>query len=809
MDFIENLKTTSNRPEKRQTYMLQIRLLGVLQISVDGNVLPSLPTQKANGILGYITLNTGKGLSREHLAGLFWPDRPQSNARRSLHTALWQIRSLLKKAGLKPEKLFSASSNTVCWSPEIDYWLDVPEFEKSVNQASPSQLQNAVDLYRGSFLSNIYEDWCLEERYRLESYYLRALSKLISHYLESRRFSAAMETSRLLLKADLLNEVAHRALMLSNYQLGNRSAAIEQYHECARLLKRELNIDPSEETRNLFQSIQEERITYNPPVTGSLSPSVLLKNIKNPPINSKLNLEETGLFGRDDEYNQLNRWWENGSQFALLMKGEPGVGKTRLAQEFVRRLQSSGVVVGWGMCLPIEQGSPYYSIQTALYDLVANLPPEVRGSVPEWQAVEISRVFPEFSSLFDVSITYVTDYFDQNRMFTAICNLVHNISQSISILLVIDDINWAGQSTIHLIEFLVRYMLSVQTENSKKVRILAMTNEIAVPNYQSMSIIRLRRDQLILDLDLNPLNPEDVVRWINTSSGGAKNAKKLADALYHKTLGNPLFIRETLGALVKDGILAIDKTIWEGPALKTDPLRLPLAESIKQIIEGRLMPLSQSAIETAQGGAVIGTYFDVSEIGIITGREEESVIKDLEELVTAQIIMVNSPPKKHDFEFRHHLFQQAIYERILPPARALMHRKLARKLIDEIGKRGASRILYHYRRSKDFEAVIHWSVIAGRQALKLSDYESAISILQAAEDIALEIEVPLVTLVEIIQYLGDAYSGSRERSKILHYAKRYAEVAQQMNISGWQETTGRWMRAARMGTSEITGSPML
>lgn len=787
--------------------MLQIRLLGVLQISVDGNVLPPLPTQKAIGLLGYITLNTGKELSREYLAGLYWPDRPQSNARRSLHTALWQIRSLLKNADLEPEKLLTASGNTVCWNPEIDYWLDVPEFEKSVNQASPGQLQNAVDLYRGSFLSNIYEDWCLEERYRLESYYLRALSKLISHYLESRRFSEAMETSRLLLKADLLNEVAHRALMLSNYQLGNRSAAIEQYLECERLLKRELNIDPSEETRNLYQSIQDERIAYNPPVTGSLTPSVLLKNIKNPPINPKVNLEETGLFGRDDEYNQLIRWWEDGTQFILHMKGEPGVGKTRLAQEFVRRLQSAGVVVGWGRCLPIDQGAPFYAIQMALYDLVANLPPRVRGTVPEWQAVEISRVFPELSSLFGISPTIGTDMLDQNRMFTAICNLVHTINQSIPILFVIDDINWASQSTIHLIEFLVRYLLSVQTENSKKVRILAMTNEITAPNYYSMTIIRLRRDQLIFDLELNPLDPEDVVRWINTSSGGAKNAKELAVSLYNKTLGNPLFIRETLGAMVKNGILAIDKAIWEGPALKTGPLRLPLAESIKQIIEGRLLLLNQSAIEIAQAGAVIGTYFDAEEIKIIVGREEEAVLKDLEELVTAQIIMVNSPPKKHDFEFRHHLIQQAIYEMILPPARALMHRKAARKLIDELGQRGASRILYHYRRSKDLEAVIHWSVIAGRQALKLSDYESAISILLAAEEIAQEIEVPLVTMVEIIQYLGDAYSGSQEREKILLYAKKYAETAQQMNLTGWQETTSRWMRAARMGTSEIKGSP--
>lgn len=786
--------------------MLQIRLLGVLHVSVDGNVLPSLPTQKANGLLGYITLNTGKELSREYLASLFWPDRPSKNARRSLHTALWQIRSMFKVANIDPIKLFTASSTTVCWSPEIDTWLDVPEFEKSVNQASPDQLQHAVDLYRGSFLSNVYEDWCLEERYRLEAYYLKALSKLIGHYLESRHYSSAMETSRLLLKADPLNEIAHRALMLANYQLGSRSTAIEQYHECARLLNRELNIEPSEETRNLFHSIQDEKITYETPITGPLSPKVLQNNRNHNPISSKINLAETGLFGRDKEFDLLNQWWETGDEIIALVKGEPGVGKTHLAKEYVQRLRPHGVEVGWGRCLPIEQGIPHYSIQMAIIDLVNGLSPQVRQTVPEWLALDMARIYPELAPIFGVELTNGADQLDQNRIVTAICNLFFTINQSVPVLLVIDDINWASQTTIHTIEFLMRYMLSNQNENSKKLRLLALTNEITVPNYHSMTMIRMRRDKLIYDLTLNPLEPDDVMEWIRKTSGGADNANELASALYHKTLGNPLFIRETLGALAENGTIKLTPTIWEVPALKTSPLRLPLAESIKQLIEGRLIPLSQNAIETAQAGAIIGTYFDVHEIQAILGSDEESILKSLEELLVAQIIMVNAPPKKHEFEFRHHLIQQAIYEMILPPARILMHRKLARKLIDELGDRGASRILYHYRKSKDLEAVVRWSVIAGKQALAMSDFESAVSIGQKAEEIGQEIEVPLVTMVEIIHLLGEAYAALHDREEIFLYAKRYSELAQQMDIRGWQETTNQWMRTARIGTSEFTQS---
>ncbi len=784
--------------------MLQIRLLGILQIAVAGNVLPPLPTQKAIGLLGYLTLHSGKELSREHLAELFWPDRPRTNARRSLHTALWQIRTMFKETGLNPEKLLVTTSSTVSWAPNVDFWLDVPEFEKGVTQGSPQQLQSAIDLYRGSFLSNVYEDWCLEERYRLEAYYLRALTKLISHYLNNRRFTAAMELSRLLLKADPLSEVAHRAIMVSNYQLGNRSAAIEQYQECVRLLKKELNIDPSEETRDLFQSIINESISYNEPVTGSLSPDTVPVNRRHIPIASEKELEATGIFGRVRDFQAVNDWWNNGTEVILVVKGDQGVGKTRLLQEFVRRLQSTGVMVGWGRSLPVGQGVPHYSIRMALLDLVTNLPTAVRATIPEWQAVEISRVVPELAEVLGVQPSGTTGPLDQNQIFSAFSNVVNTLSRSVPILFVLDDIHWASKSTFHLLEFLVRYLISVQTNSSKKIRFLASSTEVTIPNFQSMALIRLRRDHLVQDIPIGNLLPEDVSHWITVASGGVKNANRLADALYNKTLGNPLFIRETLSALVEDGKLDMDKMQWEGPVLKTGPLRLPLAASIQQLIHGRLMPLKPQAIETVQAAAVIGTYFDVQEVKMIVAREEGSIFKDFEDLVTAGIVIINAPPKKHEFEFSHHLIQQAVYEMIMPPVRTLMHRKMARQLIETVGEKAASRILYHYRNSKDLEAVVRWAVIAAKQAMALSDFASAATMLQEAEETGIAIQIPSVNMLEIVRLLGDSFAATHEREKIYQYAKRYAEMAQQMNVTGWQETSSRWMRIAKLATGELS-----
>jgi len=132
-----------------------------------------------------------------------------------------------------------------------------------------------------------------------------------------------------------------------------------------------------------------------------------------------------------------------------------------------------------------------------------------------------------------------------------------------------------------------------------------------------------------------------------------------------------------------------------------------------------------------------------------------------------------------------------------------MHRKMARKLIEERGERAASRILYHYRNSNDHEAFVRWAVIAARQAIGLSDYATAAAVLQEAEEIGAKIQIPAVSMLEIVHLLGESYTFIHEREKIYIYAKLYAEMAQQMNISGWQETSARWMRMAKLATGEL------
>ena len=223
-----------------------------------------LATQKAISLFGYLVTHAGREHSRESLAEMLWPERPAVNARRSLHTALWQIRSNLKENGLNPDEILDASGSHVSWVAMRDNWLDVSEFEQACAVNQPTRLEQAISLYRGPFLENLYDDWCIETRYQLELKYCWALGCLAQSYYSSGNFQSALDTAQCLLHTNRLREDAHALAMQAFYQLGDRPAAIQQYAACQSILEEQLGIGPSSETRALYEMILDETFPLRP-----------------------------------------------------------------------------------------------------------------------------------------------------------------------------------------------------------------------------------------------------------------------------------------------------------------------------------------------------------------------------------------------------------------------------------------------------------------------------------------------------------------------------------------------------------------
>jgi len=367
---------------------LRLHFLGTLDIRYDDQPLPKPPTLKSQSLLAYLILHRHRPQPRERLIGLFWGERPERKARHSLSTALWHIRR-----SLPHEELILSDPHTAQFDPQRDLWLDVEEFERQVTGHRVtsdeddsllityySSLQRAVALYRGDFLDGFYDDWIINERYRLETLFVEALARLMVAHEREGEHEPALATALRLLAHDPLREDAHRLAMRAYCRLGRRNAALEQYHHCREIVLEELGAEPMVETTELYRAILEGRFEVGRVPKVPLVEVPAIKPAGRSPLDV---IAPSKMVGREQELTFLHDCWQKaqaGHGGLVLISGEAGVGKTRLAEEFADRLRWQGIRVLWGRCYEFERALPYQPVADALRTVLSTLtPPELAG----------------------------------------------------------------------------------------------------------------------------------------------------------------------------------------------------------------------------------------------------------------------------------------------------------------------------------------------------------------------------------------------------------------------------------------------
>jgi DNA-binding SARP family transcriptional activator len=240
----------------------QLRLFGGLQLSLDDKELTSQLSVKAQGLICYLAV-TGRPQTRLKLAGLFWGDKPDAAALRSLRVELTKIRKHLAP-------YFAISRQAIAFK-QTHTWLDCDSFAHQLklaqgadNASARSHLREAVALYTGDFLDGYqagdalgFEEWLFSQRERYRSTVFSALGRLVDYSLEMGDFEAGIEYANQLLLLDPWLEEGHRQLMWLYAQNGQRGAALRQYESCREVLAVELGVEPSPETTALWQQIQQ------------------------------------------------------------------------------------------------------------------------------------------------------------------------------------------------------------------------------------------------------------------------------------------------------------------------------------------------------------------------------------------------------------------------------------------------------------------------------------------------------------------------------------------------------------------------
>ncbi len=308
--------------------MLYIHLFGRLQLNSEADSWLLAVRPKTISLLAFLLLNRTRATSRTALAALLWPDQTEGKARSDLRRHLYDLEQALPTSSNK-QRWILRTSDTLRWNPESDYWLDVADFERLCD-SSPLHLAKAVTLYTAPLLPQIYEDWLVQERSRLDQLYLSNLRRLIAHAFAQGQLAQAIDYARQALKHDPLLEDVSRDLMRLYSESGRRPEALQTYKTLQQRLQADLGVSPAEETLALFESIANGMAVAIPQSAARL-PRVIEHNLP---------ASLTSFVGREEMIAAIHRKLTSPSTPVRLLTliGPPGAGKTRLALEVGRRL---------------------------------------------------------------------------------------------------------------------------------------------------------------------------------------------------------------------------------------------------------------------------------------------------------------------------------------------------------------------------------------------------------------------------------------------------------------------------------------
>lgn len=666
---------------------LKISLLGGCNLTWEGKPVPRVKTPRLQALLAYILLHRGAPVSRQQLAFLFWPDSNESQARTNLRHLVHSLRTALPAGDV----FLLGDGQDVAWNPQASFSLDADEFERSLAQASTVQaLRNALDHYRGDLLPACYDEWILPQRERLLQLYLSGLERLADLLEQSGEFAPAIQALQRLLQRDPVNESAYQRLMALHLANGDRAGALHTYQTYATTFQRELGLEPSFAMQRAYEQLMGAKPSEEVgPHAGALR-----------------------LVGRQGEWERLVSAWRtaiSGKPCLVLLEGESGIGKTRLAEELLVWVEHQG-----------QRGlmARGYQAETRLaYDPVTawlRLGP-LPALEPLWLS-EVTRLLPEILATHPTlpPPASLTEPWQRQRLHESLARAI--LSGGQPVLLVLDDIQWCDVDTLEWLSYLLRY------DPQAQLMVLATlcSDNLDASHPLGTLLAGLRRSRQLVEIILGTLDEHLGAELAAQAAQGELTAEQ-ARAIHHEAEGNPLFILELAQATHKSSAV--------GPVSPTLPA------GIRAVISSRLARLSAAARHVAELAAVIGRQFSFGVLAEAAEFDEKLLVSSLDELWLHRIIREQGPD---DYDFSHAMIRQVVYSELSQTRRRWLHRRTAEAL-EQLHPTPPNRLIgeiaNHYDRAGLVDKALQGYQSAAQAALDIYAHQAALDWLQRANEL--------------------------------------------------------------------------
>jgi DNA-binding SARP family transcriptional activator len=792
--------------------MLHFALLGPPQVYHGGQPL-TFPSRKALALLLYLAVEEGKH-SRKKLSELFWPESDAAHARSALRTTVLELRDVLMKDAVPAQRTgldriphlhidrdtlsldmtsgVSLDLHTLqaAWVLARDTARVTATLPEETHRTHLAQLQEATMLSRGEFLDGFslhnaqgFDDWT---RFQREYWHLRmqlVFDRLSALYEDTGEFEQAIAVIIRWLALTLLNEEASQRLMRLHFATGNRVAALQAYETFRALLAVEVHVEPTPETMALAA-----RIRATAPAHHSQQ---RLSGVSSP-------LLTVPFVGRTREYGLLLEHFylaRQGQTQVVLLEGEAGIGKTRLATEFLDWAVAQGADVLRGQAFESTRRLSYQPFIEALRPRIdrENAPEDLLHDV--WLA-ELARLFPELHERYPDLPNVVADTsMARNHLFEAVTRLLAALAARTPLLLFLDDVHWADTVTLDLLHYLARYFMAHATPImlllSLRTEARQTTSRLAEWRANLGRIMPLTR------LQLGPLSAQDTVNLLhivaqrnlegetNRSRAASSITKvpanfleRVGQRLFAETGGQPFYLIETLKLLLAHGLFppsSPEDGTRTGDVVVTLVKELGVARllppSVRELVSIQLDRLHPAAFAFLVAGAVLEQDATFERLCLVADLSEHEGLVALDEVLRSLLVQEpkrsSGSPGNDVYTFTHPMIGEVVYVEAGETRSRIFHRR-ALHILQETAVPTA-KLAHHAVAAGMLEPAFRLSVVAGDEAkavfaldVAIEHYEQAWQVLaRQRTDHMLPATIAISDIHHLSVSLGQTYELTR------------------------------------------------
>ncbi|WP_219466479.1 ATP-binding protein [Nonomuraea rhizosphaerae] len=652
---------------------MEFRVLGQLEVAERGLLLPLGP-RRQQAVLAVLLSHAARVVSLDRIVEEVWEDAPPATATATVQAYISNLRSILEpgRKAREPSRILLTRAPGYLLAVTRRQ-VDALVFEDAVERSrkllgagrpeeSLSGVEEALTLWRAEPYETLTDyAFAAVEVARLRELLLVGREVRAGSLLALGRHDEALGDLDTLSVAHPLRESLVALRMLALYRAGRQADALDAFHRVRLALADQFGVDPGPALRQRFGEILEQSATLDwRPVPVTAQPAGTVE--PQPPASPD------DLVGRDAELLAVESDLAavlGGNGRVVVLSGEPGIGKSRLAEAFAARTASRGALVVWSRAVEDTAAPPYWLGVQLLRRLAAARPEGFTAAVAPHRAL-LAPLMPELTGQVATGPREGNPDAMRVPIYDAIARVVAEIAALTPLTLVFEDMHWADVPSTQLVGY-----LAAETRHARILVVASLREREETPAVRDL-LGSLARLPSLRRLRLGPLEPDDVAALLKAHTESAASADLVA-AVCRRTAGNPFFVTE-LARMLRSERALTDQAI-EGRLAEEIP------DGVRDVIRRRWSRLPDATRGLLSVAAVVGQEFGLTPLDAVTGLEEERLLDDLDAAVVTGMI-VEAPEAIGRYRFAHPLVRETLYDELNRVRRARLHERLGLAMED-------------------------------------------------------------------------------------------------------------------------------